>query len=197
MLGRWSSFLYLCCFMRKNENFFHFLFTRTTSQSPRLRETSCCRSYVYFLFLHAAIARCFASTAVVTAPTPPGTGVAADAFSSRPSQRTSPQSFPFSSTLIPTSMRTAPSFKNDASSIFAFPAAATRISASWQTAFRFSVFVWQIVTVAFSFNISMDSGRPTTMLRPTITARFPVIGRLNAFRTSITASAVHLSLIHI
>ena len=39
MLGRWSSFLYLCCFMRKNENFFHFLFTRTTSQSPRLRET--------------------------------------------------------------------------------------------------------------------------------------------------------------
>ena len=88
-------------------------------------------------------------------------------------------------------MRTAPSFKNDASSIFAFPAAATRISASLQTAFRFSVFVWQIVTVAFSFNISMDSGRPTTMLRPTITARFPVIGRSNAFRTSITASAVH------
>lgn len=95
----------------ENENFFHFLFTRTTSQSPHLREASCCRSYVYFLFLHAAIARCFASTAVVTAPTPPGTGVAADAFSSRPSQRTSPQSFPFSSTLIPTSISTAPSFK--------------------------------------------------------------------------------------
>ena len=57
--------------------------------------------------------------------------------------------------------------------------------------FKSFVFVWHTVTVAFSFNINMDSGRPTTMLRPTITARFPSIGISNAFNTSMTASAVH------
>ena len=65
------------------------------------------------------------------------------------------------------------------------------MSASRQTAFKSFVFVWHTVTVAFSFNINMDSGRPTTMLRPTITARFPSIGISNAFNTSMTASAVH------
>lgn len=65
-------------------------------------------NFFSYLWDNAAITRCFANTAVVTAPTPPGTGVAMEAIPSRESKSTSPQSFPFSSTLIPTSITTAP-----------------------------------------------------------------------------------------
>lgn len=61
-----------------------------------------------YLWDNEAITRCFANTAVVTAPTPPGTGVAMEAIPSRELKSTSPQSFPFSSTLIPTSITTVP-----------------------------------------------------------------------------------------
>lgn len=46
--------------------------------------------------------------ATVIGPTPPGTGVIADAFAATSSKATSPQSLPFSSRLIPTSITTAP-----------------------------------------------------------------------------------------
>ena len=62
------------------------------------------REYSYFL---AAFIRCFASTEVVTLPTPPGTGVITDASSLTSSKLTSPQRFPSSSTFIPTSITTA------------------------------------------------------------------------------------------
>ena len=46
----------------------------------------------------AALRRCFASTEVVTEPTPPGTGVATDAVSAISSNFTSPHKLPSSST---------------------------------------------------------------------------------------------------
>ena len=55
------------------------------------------------------ITRCFASTDVVTEPTPPGTGVAIAAISVIASKSTSPHRFPSSSTLMPTSTTMAPS----------------------------------------------------------------------------------------
>ena len=52
------------------------------------------------------------------------------------------------------------------------------------------VLVWQTVTVAFAFIISMASGFPTTRLRPTMVTRFPVTSMSFAFKISMTASAV-------
>ena len=49
--------------------------------------------------------------------------------------------------------------------------AATRISASRQTAARSGVLEWQMVTVACSCSSSMATGLPTMSLRPTTTAR--------------------------
>ncbi len=65
--------------------------------------------FSYSVKTPAARAKCFASTAVVTVPTPPGTGVAIDARSRTDSKSTSPHSFPSASTWIPTSITTAPS----------------------------------------------------------------------------------------
>ncbi len=55
------------------------------------------------------------------------------------------------------------------------PMAATRMSASRQTAGRSGVFEWQIVTVACSCSSSIAAGLPTMSLRPTTTARCPAI----------------------
>ena len=60
-------------------------------------------------FLFAERVRCFSKTSVVTEPTPRGTGVIIPATSLTSSKTTSPQSFPFSSTLIATSITAAPS----------------------------------------------------------------------------------------
>lgn len=71
---------------------------------------------------------------IVIGPTPPGTGVIADAFSLTPSKSTSPHSFAFPSGVIPilftpTSITTAPSFTMSAVIAFGLPAATMRISA--------------------------------------------------------------------
>ena len=51
---------------------------------------------------------CFASTAVVTAPTPAGTGVMALTTGSTSAKFTSPHNLPLSSKLIPTSIIICP-----------------------------------------------------------------------------------------
>ena len=55
------------------------------------------------------------------------------------------------------------------------PTATTRISACAKILFRFLVFEWQMVTVAFLFKRSMATGLPTLLERPTMTACFPAI----------------------
>ena len=62
--------------------------------------------FCYFRVLSAASITWEASTAVVTLPTPPGTGVIACTMGSARAKSTSPQSFPSSVTLIPTSTTT-------------------------------------------------------------------------------------------
>lgn len=47
------------------------------------------------------------------------------------------------------------------------------MSARLHSFFRYSVLVWQMVTVAFSRSISIASGLPTILERPTITQLFP------------------------
>ncbi len=64
--------------------------------------------YNYFA-LTAAVTAFFISVAIVMGPTPPGTGVMAPATVHADSKSTSPQSLPFSSRFIPTSITTAPS----------------------------------------------------------------------------------------
>ena len=46
------------------------------------------------------------------------------------------------------------------------------MSARLHSFFRYSVLVWQMVTVAFSRSISIASGLPTILERPTITQLF-------------------------
>ena len=116
---------------------------------------------------------CFASTEVVTVPTPPGTGVIEATRGSTFRKSTSPQRLPFSSRFIPTSTTICPSDTNLSVTIPALPAAAIRISASLQAASRFLVLVWHIVTVACLLRSNMDKGLPTTMLLPIIVTFLP------------------------
>ena len=60
----------------------------------------------------------------------------------------------------------------------ALPAATTRISASRQMAGRFSLRLWQMVTVACSASSSRETGLPMTRLRPITTTRLPLMGTL-------------------
>ena len=93
--------------------------------------------------------------------------------------------------LIPTSTTTAPSFIISAVINFAFPAQATTISAFLHSSFRSFVLVWHTVIVAWSFNIIIANGFPTTILRPTIVTFFPVRSMWKWRSISITACAVH------
>ena len=107
-------------------------------------------------------------------PTPPGTGVMTEAFGSMAAKSTSPHSLPVSgSRFTPTSMTTAPSATISAVTNFGRPMATTRISAWRVTSVRLRVRLWVIVTVAFSSSSSFETGRPTMLLRPMTTARFP------------------------
>ena len=74
---------------------------------------------------------------------------------------------------MPTSMTVAPGRMNSPVIMAGRPMAATRISASRQTAARSGVFEWQMVTVACSCSSSSATGLPTMSLRPTTTARRP------------------------
>ncbi len=76
---------------------------------------------------------------MVIGPTPPGTGVMAEAMGATEAKSTSPQSLPFSSRFMPTSITTAPSLTISAVTNFALPTAATSISAYLVISARFLV----------------------------------------------------------
>jgi len=108
----------------------------------------------------------------VVSPTPPGTGVILSQTSNTFSVSTSPSIFP-STLLIPTSITTAFSFTISAVTKFDFPMADIRISAFFDISFKFLVFEWQVVTVAFLFKQQCINGFPTILLLPNITTFFP------------------------
>ena len=113
---------------------------------------------------------------IVIGPTPPGTGVMTDAFGSMAAKSTSPQSLPVSgSRFTPTSITTAPSETMSEVTNLGRPIATTRISALRVTEGRSAVRLCAMVTVAFSSRRSLETGRPTILLRPMTTARLPLI----------------------
>lgn len=141
----------------------------------------CHLKYFYNPFcISQAIMVCLQSTAVVTEPTPPGTGVILSTTGSTDAKFTSPQYLPglSGSSLIPTSITVCPGLTKLLLIILARPTAAIRISAPAHTSGRFSVLEWQMVTVAFSRNKSMATGFPTTNERPRTTVFLPFKGIL-------------------
>jgi len=110
---------------------------------------------------------------MVIGPTPPGTGVMAEATADADSNSTSPHSLPASSRFIPTSITIAPGLIHEPGIIFVRPTAATKISAPRQTAAKSRVFEWARVTVALAAKSRPAIGLPTRLLRPTTTACAP------------------------
>mmetsp|Transcript_45473 Transcript_45473/g.117829 ORF Transcript_45473/g.117829 Transcript_45473/m.117829 type:complete len:208 (-) Transcript_45473:244-867(-) len=78
--------------------------------------------------------------------------------------------------LVPTSMMAAPGLTHSFLIIWAWPAAAMMMSASFTTSAMFGVRECAMVTVASRSLSSMAAGRPTMLERPTTTARLPLIG---------------------
>ncbi len=130
------------------------------------------------------------SCAVVTGPTPPGTGVTAAAIGSTAAVSTSPVSPPSAVALVPTSITTAPGATWSGPISCGRPAATTRISAVRHTWARFRVREWHTVTVALAASSNSAAGLPTTVDRPTTTAGRPSGSTCSAARISITAAAV-------
>src|SRR5512137_1083255 len=123
--------------------------------------------------------------AIVIGPTPPGTGVMAEAMSMTAAKSTSPTSFP-SRWLIPTSITTAPGFTIPGRMKRALPTAEMRISARFSSPLISLVRLWQIVTVASALVRSAAIGLPTSILRPATTATAPETGiRYSARRVMI------------
>src|SRR5436190_459015 len=110
--------------------------------------------------------------AIVIGPTPPGTGVIADATSETSSKATSPER-PSSRRFVPTSITIAPGLTQSAFTIRARPTAAIRTSARRQTPGRSRVREWQVVTVALDFSSSCAIGLPNRFERPITTASAP------------------------
>ena len=125
----------------------------------------------------------------MTGPTPPGTGVIAEATALADSKSTSPTSLS-STTLMPTSTTTAPGLSISPVIRPGTPAATTTTSASRVWRARSTVLLWQIVTVAFSRSMSRAAGLPTTLERPTTVTRLPASGMSERFRISTAACAV-------
>ena len=115
------------------------------------------------------------SMAMVMGPTPPGTGVIARARGSTAGKSTSPQVFPPTS-LIPTSITTAPSLTIRPVMNPGFPTADMRRSADRVFPARSLVFEWQTVTVAPALRRRTAMGRPTSIDLPTTTASLPSTG---------------------
>ena len=128
---------------------------------------------VYRLFF--AVSRTFSiSIATVIIPTPPGTGVmfAIPAISSAIQ---SPQSFPFSFRLMPTSITRAFSRIMSFCTSQTTQAATTTISAFFVCEARFLVCLLQTVTVAPRLERRMERGFPTRFPCPTIVMFDPAI----------------------
>ena len=66
------------------------------------------------------------------------------------------------------------------------------MSAVFTISGKFSVLLWQVVTVQFSFNNSIETGLPSIALLPTTTAFLPESGILLALSSVIIPSGVAL-----
>ncbi len=119
---------------------------------------------------------------MVSGPTPPGTGVMAEATSFTLPKSTSPlhrqplSTLGSSTRLVPTSTTTAPGLTMSALISSGTPTAATRMSARLVSAVKSRVRVWQMVGVACPRIQSMYNGLPTILLRPTIVTFCPRMG---------------------
>src|ERR1019366_318075 len=158
---------------------------RARSESNRgpLREQAGARSQLHTSRGAPCAYRCADSTvlassmAIVIGPTPPGTGVIAEATSQTPAKSTSPQSLPALGSpsgmwFMPTSM-TAPGLTIAAVRVLRRPTAATFTSASRVCPARSGVRLWQMVTVASACKSMSAIGFPTVLLRPMTTACLP------------------------
>jgi hypothetical protein len=125
----------------------------------------------------------------VSGPTPPGTGVIADATRAADAKSTSPVSPP-STTLMPTSTTTAPGLSMSPVRKPGLPTATTTMSALVVMAVRSRVCECAIVTVAFSRSSSRAVGLPTTFDRPMTTACRPASSMPLLARISTDACAV-------
>src|SRR4029077_12868012 len=144
------------------------------SHRHRAHATACSNACSVFL----------SSIAIVIRPTPPGTGVMADATSATGANATSPTiRYPLawvasSTRLMPTSITTAPGRTISAVTNSGLPIATIRMSAERQIPRRSRDFEWQIVTVASpplpGWIRRLAMGLPTMLDRPTITALAPL-----------------------
>src|SRR5918995_87560 len=147
------------------------------------------------------------SSAIVSGPTPPGTGVSAPATAETPGWTSPTTSAPrlakaerrgdsggnsrstsaaSVTRLVPTSITVAPGFIHSGWTNAVRPMATTTRSASRTTDGRSFVREWQIVTVACSWSNSIAMGFPTMSLRPTTTARAPFNSIPDRCSSSIT-----------
>src|SRR6185369_14439371 len=110
---------------------------------------------------------------MVMGPTPPGTGVMAEARSLAAPNSTSPTSFFSPTRFTPTSITTAPSLIHAPLIISGTPTAAISTSACPTLAARSRVFEWHRVTVAFCCRHMKATGFPTMLERPTTTTSLP------------------------
>ena len=152
------------------------------------------------------------SIAIVSGPTPPGTGDSAPATSatsgwtspttidprrSNASRRFEPAGNSRSTSarsatwLVPTSTTAAPGLTNAGVTNPGRPIAATRMSASAATRGRSTVREWQTVTVACRCSSSSAIGLPTMSLRPMTTARAPASFTFERSSSSMTPAGVH------
>ena len=115
------------------------------------------------------------SVAIVMGPTPPGTGVIADAISLTASKSTSPTSFPFQ--LVDADIDDdRAGFHHLRVIKWAFPTRRDKDICPFEFCGEIPVLLWQTVTVASAFVRSAAIGRPTSMLRPGNNCPVPVTG---------------------
>mmetsp|Transcript_106347 Transcript_106347/g.343050 ORF Transcript_106347/g.343050 Transcript_106347/m.343050 type:complete len:245 (+) Transcript_106347:459-1193(+) len=138
----------------------------------------------------------FMSMAMVMGPTPPGTGVMAEATALASAKCTSPTRrwplfFVASSTaLMPTSMTTQPGFSQSPRTNSALPMAATTMSAPRTCASMSRVREWTTVTVASMDCSNAATGMPTMFERPRTTAFLPRMSTLLRWSSSMQPAGV-------
>mmetsp|Transcript_5871 Transcript_5871/g.16568 ORF Transcript_5871/g.16568 Transcript_5871/m.16568 type:complete len:239 (-) Transcript_5871:585-1301(-) len=139
----------------------------------------------------------FNREAMVMGPTPPGTGVIFEATREALAKSTSPTSrrpdFRDASGMkfVPTSTTTAPGFNQDPLTNWAWPTAATTMSASLTILLMFLVLEWTTVTVASLAWSKAATGMPTMFERPTTTALLPAMTTLDRSSNSKHPTGVH------
>src|SRR3989344_8258076 len=131
------------------------------------------RKVQYLLVHEESVTRFSNKQAMVSGPTPPGTGVIALALFATLLKSTSPVFFPCS-TEVPRSMTTAPFFTIEPLRSFAVPVPEITISAWRVNNTGFFVCLLIFVTVAFSLESHVRRGSPTRRPEPMRATRFPL-----------------------